>query len=64
MSKQNKANKNNYSQAGRLTADELGRERAKQDSARPSNQNEAMVNRERSAANARSPKPPSKSRMR
>jgi hypothetical protein len=26
MSKPNKANKNNYSQAGRLTPDELGRE--------------------------------------
>jgi hypothetical protein len=30
MSKQNKANKNNYDQAGRLTPDELARERMKQ----------------------------------
>ena len=30
MSKQNKANKNNYSQAGRLTPDEMARERMKQ----------------------------------
>ena len=31
MSKHNKANKSNYIQAGRLTADEMARERAKQD---------------------------------
>ena len=30
MSKQNKANKNNYNQAGRLTPDELARERVNQ----------------------------------
>lgn len=30
MSKQNKANKNNYDQAGRLTPDEMARERMKQ----------------------------------
>ena len=30
MSKQNKANKNNYSQAGRLTPDEMARERMRQ----------------------------------
>lgn len=30
MSKQNKANKNNYVQAGRLTPDEMARERVKQ----------------------------------
>jgi hypothetical protein len=30
MSKPNKANKNNYNQAGRLTPDELARERMKQ----------------------------------
>jgi hypothetical protein len=30
MSKQNKANKNNYNQAGRLTQDELARERMNQ----------------------------------
>ena len=30
MSKPNKANKNNYDQAGRLTPDELAREREKQ----------------------------------
>ena len=30
MSKQNKVNKTNYDQAGRLTPDELARERAKQ----------------------------------
>jgi hypothetical protein len=30
MSKQNKANKNNYNQAGRLTPDEMARERMKQ----------------------------------
>jgi hypothetical protein len=30
MSKPNKANKNNYSQAGRLTADDLAREQQKQ----------------------------------
>jgi hypothetical protein len=30
MSKQNKANKSNYVQAGRLTADEMGRERQRQ----------------------------------
>ena len=30
MSKQNKANKNNYDQAGRLTPDEMARERMTQ----------------------------------
>jgi hypothetical protein len=30
VSKHNKANKNNYDQAGRLTPDEIGRERMKQ----------------------------------
>jgi hypothetical protein len=30
MSKQNKANRNNYSQAGRLTPDDMARERQKQ----------------------------------
>jgi hypothetical protein len=30
MSKHNKANKSNYVQAGRLTADEMGRERERQ----------------------------------
>jgi hypothetical protein len=30
MSKHNKANKNNYDQAGRLTPDEMARERMKQ----------------------------------
>jgi len=30
MSKQNKANKSNYVQAGRLTPDEMGRERERQ----------------------------------
>jgi hypothetical protein len=34
MSKHNKANKSNYIQAGRLTSDEMARERAKQDPAR------------------------------
>ena len=34
MSKPNKANKSNYVQAGRLTSDEMARERAKQDPAR------------------------------
>jgi hypothetical protein len=31
MSRENKANKNNYSQAGRLTPDDMARERKKQD---------------------------------
>lgn len=31
MSKQNKANKNNYSQSGRLTPDEMARERVIQE---------------------------------
>ena len=35
MSKHNKANKNNYVQAGRLTPDELAREQAKQRQAAP-----------------------------
>jgi hypothetical protein len=30
MSKPNKANRNNYTQAGRLTPDQMGRERIKQ----------------------------------
>ena len=41
MSKQNKVNKNNYDQAGRLTPDEIGRERMNQDrmAERPKNDN-------------------------
>ena len=31
MSKHNKVNKSNYDQAGRLTPDEMGRDRKKQD---------------------------------
>ena len=34
MSKQNKTNKNNYVQAGRLTPDDMARERVKMDRAR------------------------------
>ena len=33
MSKHNKVNKSNYDQAGRLTPDEMARERQKQDAA-------------------------------
>jgi hypothetical protein len=33
MSKQNKANKTNYTQAGRLTPDDMARERMKQEQA-------------------------------
>lgn len=48
MSKHNKANKNNYNQAGRLTPDELARERMKQDelSGRPRTE-ERLVSRMR-----------------
>lgn len=34
MSRQNKVNKNNYDQAGRLTPDDLARERTKMDRTR------------------------------
>ena len=46
MSKHNKANKSNYIQAGRLTADEMARELAKQDPeghARPAHEPEAVT---------------------
>ncbi len=46
MSKPNKANKNNYSQAGRLTPDEMARERDKQTAARPSGQVKARAERQ------------------
>jgi hypothetical protein len=35
MSKHNQANKTNYTQAGRLTADDMARERVKQDQVLP-----------------------------
>ena len=38
MSKQNKANKNNYMQAGRLTPDDMARERQKMNPDRVRNQ--------------------------
>ena len=38
MSKQNKANKNNYVQAGRLTPDDMARERQKMNPERVRNQ--------------------------
>ena len=46
MSKHNKVNKSNYTQAGRLTPDEMARERARQDPeghARPAHDAEAVT---------------------
>jgi hypothetical protein len=46
MSKYNKVNKSNYTQAGRLPPDEMARERAKQDPeghARPAHEPEAVT---------------------
>ena len=50
MSKQNKANKNNYSQSGRLTPDEMARERMNQDRvAGRSGRNEAVTGKMQSS---------------
>jgi hypothetical protein len=45
VSKQNKANRNNYSQAGRLTPDEMARERQKQMNRNSGSPRERVVNR-------------------
>ena len=57
MSKPNKANKNNYSQAGRLTPDEMGRERDKQMAARPADKVKAKADRPRAAGERESTRP-------
>ena len=57
MSKPNKANKNNYSQAGRLTPDEMGRERDKQKAARPAEQVKAKADRPRANGERASTRP-------
>jgi len=51
MSKHNKVNKSNYDQAGRLTPDEMARERQKQDAAakHPANADENVTGRAREA---------------
>ena len=43
MSKQNKANKSNYVQAGRLTPDDMARERERQRAARGSHHQERVT---------------------
>jgi hypothetical protein len=44
MSRPNKANKNNYTQRGRLTPDEMGRERMKQAGTSPrANDKEILI---------------------
>ena len=45
MSKQNKVNKNNYTQAGRLTPDDMARERQKQTEAGAGEKGERIRNR-------------------
>ena len=51
MSKHNKVNKSNYDQAGRLTPDEMARERQKQDAAatHPANAHDKVTGRSREA---------------
>ena len=49
MSKQNKANKNNYSQAGRLTPDEMARERMRQGEQTHAKSKENMIGKVRGA---------------
>ena len=51
MSKHNKVNKSNYDQAGRLTPDEMARERQKQDAASkfPADAHEKITGRAREA---------------
>lgn len=53
MSKPNKANKNNYSQAGRLSSDEAARERDKQTAARPAEHVKASADRPRGIGGGR-----------
>ena len=57
MSKPNKANRNNYSQAGRLTPDQMGRERDKQMAARPAEQVKAKADRPRAHGERASSRP-------
>ena len=47
MSKQNKVNKSNYDQAGRLTPDEMARERQKQDAGTKAPAHEKVTGRDR-----------------
>lgn len=56
MSKQNKANKNNYDQAGRLTPDELARERTKQGEVTGSRGEERLIGRMPGAPEANRPR--------
>jgi hypothetical protein len=42
MSKQNKANRNNYTQAGRLTPDDLAREQERMNRDQPTNRERAI----------------------
>ena len=62
MSKPNKVNKDHYNQAGRLTPDEMGRERSKQAQARSgataeSVRNAAVEGRRRGRAERESSRP-------
>jgi hypothetical protein len=57
MSKPNKANKNNYSQAGRLTPDQMGRERDKQMAARPAETFKAKAETPRAGGERESTRP-------
>ena len=51
MSKHNKVNKSNYDQGGRLTSDEMARERQKQDATvkSPANAEDKVTGRSRDA---------------
>jgi hypothetical protein len=49
MSKHNKVNKSNYDQAGRLTPDEMARERQKQDAAAKATASDKVTGRDRDA---------------
>ena len=57
MSKPNKANKNNYAQAGRLTPDQMGRERDKQMAARPAEKFKAKAENPRAGGERESTRP-------
>lgn len=49
MSKHNKVNKSNYDQGGRLTPDEIARERQKQNSGAKAPADETVTGRDRDA---------------
>jgi len=62
MSKPNKVNKNNYDQGGRLTPDDMARERMKQGEMTRAKGKENVIGKTRSSSGGRAPSRPRTSR--